>query len=483
MFEADERGETEKMNNQSSGGFTGETDRVNGEYHFKSGYTQKIYSDAHYVPEDESYVPPRYYTPPEKEPKAPKTPREPKEKKPGHGIGAVAACIMCLACAIIGGLCGAAIVEKQFDTKLQAIEERIPAAEEAETETEEELPLEQANAAVVTFSALANTVSASDIYNRACSQVVGITTEVNYTNFFGMTSSSAVTGSGFFVTDDGYILTNYHVIEYAAQYGYDVTVITHDGTRHIAQLVGYEESNDLAVLKVETSDAVAATLGDSDSLYVGDEIYPVGNPLGELEFSMTFGHVSALDRLITTDETDDPINMFQIDAAVNSGNSGGPVYNSVGDVVGIVTAKYKSSGVEGIGFAIPINDALKIANELITNGYVSGKAKLGLSLDHRYTSMYSRYYGLPEGAYVAAVEAGGCAETAGILPGDIIIAIGSNAIRSYADVETAVKHFGAGEATDIIIYRSGEELTLRIVFDEYVPGSASAVAAKGSGKR
>ena len=198
----------------------------------------------------------------------------------------------------------------------------------------------------------------------------------------------------------------------------------------------------------------------------------MGNPLGELEFTMTIGYVSALDRIINTEANAAAINMFQLDAAINSGNSGGPVYNSLGEVIGVATAKYSSSGVEGLGFAIPINDAASIANDLITKGYVTGKAYMGVSLDNRYNSMYSQYYGMPIGAYVASVEEGSCAETAGIQTGDIITELGGNVIESYTDLKAALKQFSAGDTTELTLYRAGESMELSITFDEAKPDNA-----------
>ena len=251
-----------------------------------------------------------------------------------------------------------------------------------------------------------------------------------------------------------------------------VNVITHDGERYDASIVGFEPDNDVAVLKIEAEGLIPAVLGNSDEMNVGDQVYAVGNPLGELEFTMTFGHVSALDRLINTEANTAAINMFQLDAAINSGNSGGPVYNSLGEVIGVATAKYSSSGVEGLGFAIPINDAASIANDLITKGYVTGKAYMGVSLDNRYNSMYSQYYGMPIGAYVASVEEGSCAETAGIQTGDIITELGGNVIESYTDLKAALKQFSAGDTTELTLYRAGESMELSITFDEAKPDNA-----------
>ena len=161
--------------------------------------------------------------------------------------------------------------------------------------------------------------------------------------------------------------------------------------------------------------------------------------------------------------------MFQLDAAVNSGNSGGPVYNAQGQVVGIVTAKYSSSGVEGLGFAIPINDAESIANDLITKGYVTGKAYMSLSIRNDYTSMYAQYYGWPMGAMVAEVNAGGAAEKAGIQAGDIITKVDGETIEGYSDLKSAVKRYSAGDTAEITLYRAGEEMTVTITFDEVLP--------------
>ena len=185
---------------------------------------------------------------------------------------------------------------------------------------------------------------------------------------------------------------------------------------------------------------------------------------------------------VTTDEGSVPINMFQIDAAVNSGNSGGPVYNTRGEVIGIVTAKYSSSGVEGLGFAVPINDAASIANDLITKGYVTGKAYMGVRIDQRYTSAYSQYYNMPEGAYVYSVESGSSAETAGFRAGDIITKLGESEVKSYTDLTHAVKQYSAGDTAELVIYRAGETLTLSITFDEEVPENTSGSASTMPGQ-
>ena len=449
-----------------------QTDRVNGEYHYKNGYTQKIYSDAHYVREEDSTVPPRYYTPPEKSAREPKEAKVPRKGSGKTGSFARTLCL-CLVCALLGGLGGGSYVASRLNERVETLQQGVG-------ELKEQLSLAQEGISLATATAAGETgsISASAIYERACRQVVGITTEVAYTNVFGITSSSNVSGTGFIVSENGYIVTNYHVVEYAYTGNQTLTVVLHDGSRYTAAVVGVEESNDIAVLKIDAANLSPAVIGDSDSLSVGDTVYAVGNPLGDLEFSMSTGHVSALDRVIKTDETVDSINMFQIDAAVNSGNSGGPVYNTRGEVIGVVTAKYSDTGVEGIGFAIPINDAAPIAQDLISNGYVTGKAYMGVKLDERYTSMYSQYYGMPMGAYVYSVDPGSSAEQAGLRPGDIITGLGETEVSCYDDLSSAVKDFSAGDTTDVRVYRAGEELSLSITFDELTPDSTYDSPAK-----
>ena len=442
-----------------------DTDRVNGEYHYKNGYTQRIYSDAHYVPESENTVPPRYYTPPER----PVKESAPKKKRGGGRVLAAA-----LICAILGICLGAGITGWQLNSHIEQLTQSQAELQAQIAKVNETAQAAQAAAVAADGRAAGEgRMSYNAIYDQACEEVVGITTEVTYQNFFGMRTSGAVTGTGFILSEDGYILTNYHVISYAAQGNYEVTVILHDGTRYPATVVGTEEGNDLAVLKIEASGLNPVTFADSGELHVGDEVHAVGNPLGELDFTMTNGHVSALDRVITTDESTEAINMFQIDAAVNSGNSGGPVYDALGRVVGVVTAKYSESGVEGIGFAIPVNDARKIADDLMTKGYVTGKAYMGITYDQRYNAMYAQYYGLPMGFFVRTVKPGSCSEKAGIVEGDIITKIGDYDITGYTELRQALKHYSAGDSATVTVSRSGRDMTFDIVFDEARPDDAN----------
>ena len=424
---------------------------IDGEYHFVRP-EQRLYEDAEFVPQDEATEVPNYYAPEEKKPR--------EKAGSAHRSGTLKTACLCLVCALVGGLAGGFI-------SWNAVKGSIAAA----------APAGDATKPIVSTTNIkkvsTETASANEIYELGCRQTVGVSLESTYANIFGQRSASAVAGTGFVITADGYILTNYHVIESAQESGYKVSVLFKDKSSYEAKIVGFDEDNDVAVLKIDASDLTPATIGNSDDIAVGDSVFAIGNPLGELDFSMTSGRVSALDRSITTDHSSAPINMFQFDAAINSGNSGGPVYNESGEVIGIATAKVGSYGVEGLGFAIPINDAADIANELITKGYVSGKAYMGVNIDNRYTSMYAQYYNMPEGAYVYNVESGGCAEKSGLAAGDIITEVGGEAIGGYSDLNAAVKNFKAGQSTDIVVYRGGEYATLNITFDESKPESGT----------
>lgn len=421
-----------------------------GEYHYARPES-RLYEDAGYVPQNETTEMPRYYVPAEKKPK------EKKERTKSIDSKFLKVACLCLVCALLGGLFGGVIAWKmKADDNAISADGQKPISTGSEAKT------------------VGNSKSTvNDIYELGCQQTVGISTEVTYMNFFGQTSSTAVSGTGFVVTSDGYILTNYHVVKEAYTSKLNVKVMFKDGSSYDATVVGVEEENDIAVLKIDATGLKPISVGDSDSILVGDEVYAIGNPLGELDFTMTSGRVSALDRSITTSANTPAINMFQFDAAVNSGNSGGPVYNTAGEVIGVATAKAGENGVEGISFAIPINDAVDIANDLITKGYVSGKAYMGVNVDTRYNSTYAEYYNTPEGAYVYNVESGSCAEKSGIAAGDIITKVGDDTIASYDDLCSAIRQYKAGETVKVSVYRGNETLTLSITFDEAKPNSNS----------
>lgn len=320
-------------------------------------------------------------------------------------------------------------------------------------------------------------ITGQEVYALGCQQVVGINVEMTAAGTLGQESGGVVSGAGIIITEDGYILTNYHVVEAAVTGGYDITVMFNDGTTYTAAFVGHEsDESDVAVIKIDAAGLNAATIGDSNKMVVGETIYAIGNPLGELTYTVTSGIVSAMDRAITftdseTGATDTTINMFQIDAAVNAGNSGGPVYNGKGEVIGIVTAKYDSAytdygtTIEGIGFAIPINDAIDIAVDLIEYGYVAGKPSFGIEV-RTISSAEAEYYSLVVGAYVATVYEDSAADKAGIQVGDIITQLGDTEITSFSDLSSAKKDYSAGDTAKITVYRKGEYMELELTFDE-----------------
>lgn len=396
------------------------------------------------------------------------------EKKPRRRMSTGAIVAICVICALLAGALGVS------GTLLMTRQDSAAVPPTEVEEAVEDVRQNTVKPVLVTSSTLdSDVMTAEDIYEMACEQVVGVTTEITSYNIFGQQVGGVVSGTGFIITDDGYILTNYHVIEEAYSNGYDVSVLTHDGTEYAAEVVGIEKENDIAVLKIDAVGLNAVTLGDSNEMKVGQTIYTVGNPLGELDYTMTTGIVSAMDRTIRTD-ANTSVNMFQIDAAVNSGNSGGPIYNVYGQVIGIVTAKYSSTGVEGLGFGIPIADAHYIANELITNGYVSGKAYMGITVG-TVSASAAQYYNMVEGAMVQSVTADSCADKAGLQAGDIITAVGETEVTSQSELISAIRKYHAGDTAQLTVFRAQEYLTLTITFDEALPAEESESAGTEDG--
>ncbi len=298
-----------------------------------------------------------------------------------------------------------------------------------------------------------------EVYAAYVDSTVGISTEVSSTNVFGQRVSGVATGSGFVISEDGYILTNYHVVEGAKS----IQVTMYDETKYDATLVGYDEDNDVAVLKVDATGLKPVVLGDSSQMNVGESVMAIGNPLGELTFTYTTGIISALNRSVTVSGTS--YNMIQTDCAINEGNSGGPLFNEYGEVIGIVSAKYASSEIEGLGFAIPINNVLELVEDILQNGRVTGKPSMGISVS-TVTEAVAQQYNLQVGACVNEVQAGSCAEKAGLKQGDIITAIGDTKVTTSDELVSAKKEYRAGETTTLTVFRNGESITLSITFDE-----------------
>ena len=461
-----ENHETENPS-RNSGSFSSD-----GSYRFvRPESTEMLYRDAVVEPCEEEARMPRHYIPSQKDEHDEEPPAPAAVVVEAQAMGVTPdimrhfwrrAVTMCTICALVGGLVGGGITALFIHKRTPAAAEIVQQSNEQEPETT------PAPASHYILPTTGNAKSPAEIYAAACKQVVGITTEVTYHNMFGMSVSQPVSGTGFFISEDGYLLTNYHVVEYAVMYDQPAHIITHDGTRYDAVIVGYDPENDLAVLQVNANSLSYAPLGNSDGISVGDSIYAVGNPLGELQFSMTTGSVSATDRLISTQDSAPAINMFQIDAAVNSGNSGGPVYNTLGEVVGIVTAKYSEEGIEGLGFAIPINDAVSIATDLITTGYVTGKAKLGVDAQ-TMSARAAMYYSSVEGAYIRYIDPGSCAEACGLQLGDVIYRFGDFDVYTRDELQAAVRSYHAGDTVELSVYRNQKHLTILVTLDEDIP--------------
>ena len=306
-------------------------------------------------------------------------------------------------------------------------------------------------------------MTAAEVYAKNVNSTVGIQTSITSTNLWGQQTTSAASGSGFILTADGYIVTNYHVIQNANS----VTVSTYGGASYNAKIVGYDESNDLAVLKIEATGLSPVVLGSSEKLNVGDTVLAIGNPLGELTFSLTTGVVSALNREVTF-SGGTVMGLLQTDCAINSGNSGGALFNLYGEVVGITNAKYSGSSssgasIDNIAFAIPIDSVRAIVESIIEKGYYA-KPVIGVSVTD--VDENSRQLGIPAGAWVKEVTAGGAAEAAGIQANDVITAINGTEISGVSDLKRILAKASAGDELSLVIWRKNQSLTLTVVVRE-----------------
>ncbi len=345
------------------------------------------------------------------------------------------------------------LLNEVTQNRIDVLMERIEAMESGSTEND-------------ASAQLTDRMTPAQVYQRNVQAVVAVTAKTVSTNSYGQQAESGSSGSGFIISADGYVVTNFHVVENATA----VAVVTFDGNQHEARIIGYDSTNDIAVLKVEGENLPHVTLGSSDAMIVGDQVVAIGNPLGTLSSTLTVGFVSAKDRIVST--TGIGINMLQTDAAINSGNSGGPLFNMAGEVVGITTAKYSGytasgAAIEGIGFAIPMDDVVDMILDLQQYGYITG-AYLGVTV-RDVNAAVAAEYGLPLGTRVEEVVPGVCADRAGILPGDIIIDLGGYEITNISDLSRALRKLEPGQKTTITVFRSGMKVNLRILLDEKPP--------------
>ena len=427
--------------------------------------TQGSYSYEH------TYVPP---VPPEK-PKKVK-----KQRTSGKGVWKKVLCAV-LALVIVAGSCGitAMLVNKNWEARTSAMEKNF---EKRMNDLEAKIQEESASQLpeVIYQDTNQTMMHPGTVYEKNMKTVVLVSAQVRATNIFGQSSTGVSTGSGFVLTEDGYVVTNHHVVNGAT----GVTVTMYDGSEYKTEVIGSDATNDVALLKInEDVTLQAVEIGSSDDLRVGDQVIVIGNALGKLTSSLTVGYVSGKERNISTDGS--TINMIQTDAAINSGNSGGPLFNAAGQVVGITTAKYSGSSssgasIEGIGFAIPINDAMPLVSDLMNYGYITS-AYLGVMVND-VDEDSATYYGLPVGAYVTEVIPGYCAEKAGLKAKDIITAIGTHEINNRNELTRILRKFNAGETTTITVYRGGQELKLPITLDAKPQQESTNTPAPGNGQ-
>lgn len=291
-----------------------------------------------------------------------------------------------------------------------------------------------------------------------------------YGNDYGGTQEATASGSGVILTTDGYIATCAHVVEDANS----IHVTLNDDTVYDAVLVGTDSKNDIAIIKIDAQNLIAAELGESDMITVGEDVIAIGNPLGELRGTATAGIISATSRIVTVENQE--MTLIQTDAAINSGNSGGGLFNANGQLIGIVNAKVSSSGVEGLGFAIPLNSVLKEINDLVSFGYVKDRPYLGVSTQD--VTLRNDYGWFSTGSGVSCVQvyqvvAGGTADTAGVQAGDLILKLGDVNITSGSVLTEAIQAYKPGDSATLTIQRNGQQMTLEIVFQEYAPAAQS----------
>jgi serine protease Do len=299
-----------------------------------------------------------------------------------------------------------------------------------------------------------NSLTLPELFAGANPAVVAISTEVTGRNAFGRMVTRPATGSGFFVSSNGYIVTNDHVIENANS----IMVLLYDGNEYPAALIGRDPESDIAVIKIEGTDWPFLSFGNSDSLRVGEQVAAIGNPLGELANSMTVGYISALNRDVNIDGVSR--NKIQTDAAVNRGNSGGPLLNLQGEVIGVVSAKSVGMDVEGLGFAIPSNQVKTVIDQLMQYGFVRGRAVLGVQITVQNGSGKVQ---------VASVNRNSAAERGGIIESDILLSANGKELSTFADLRMVLDGLSPGDAMELRILRNNDEVVLTIILDEYTP--------------
>ena len=420
------------------------------------------YFDDYYTNPEPEQEKPNYIPQEPVSPMEPTPSQEPKPHKERKGARRVLSVVLVLALVI--GSCGAtaALMNLHWKNEMQALTQQM---NDKIATMQKDMPQQYTGGnAASTGRPLSSGeyLTPGDVYAQNVDAVVAVTAEVSAYDNYGRLTTGLSCGTGFFISSNGYVVTNYHVIEN----GTKVTITTHDDQEYQAEIIGYEANNDLAVLKVDAENLPCVTIGKSSDLQVGDQVVAIGNVLSTFASSLTVGYVSGVDRVVDTDGV--AMNMIQTDVSINSGNSGGPLFNMKGEVVGITTAKFSGTSttgvsIEGIGFAIPMDDVTGMIEDLQQYGYVTG-AYLGVMVMDVDSS--AQYYGVPAGAYVESVTEGGAAQRGGIQKQDIITEVGGYSVTSVSDLTRVLRKFVAGDTVSVVVYRNGQTGTLSVTLDE-----------------
>ena len=382
-----------------------------------------------------------------------------KPRNSGATLAVLGMVLLCLAAAItIGRGRGAraedrelpeARQEQALSTENAAFQEILSEESENPGETETAEPVRPTDVELVIGGSKTETMSLQEIYKKLIPSVASITAE---------SGSARSTGTAIIMREDGYLITNYHVVSGAGA----MTALLFDGTEYPAALVGGDETSDLAVLKIDAQGLTPAEFGSSDSVEVGDAVVAIGDPLGtELRGTMTDGIICGINRDVKVG--DRTMTLLQTNAALNSGNSGGPLVNMAGQVIGVNTMKLSSSynAVEGIGFAIPISTAGPLISELAEKGYVSGRPAFGFSVEVLSAQM-RLFYDLPGALCIRSVMETSDAWAKGVSPGDIIVAVEGTPVSTMDEFNTMKNEFSAGDTVLLTLFRKGEELQVRV---------------------
>ena len=378
-------------------------------------------------------------------------PKKPK-KNAGKAVKSIVALVLAAAMGFMGGFVGA-----RFGGNNKVIIQQVERSSSSSADSESAAEGTTVSSGMTTAQ-VAKTVSPS---------VVVITTEqVVYSqwSWYGQSQVESGAGSGVIISSDGYILTCAHVVSGAS----NITVSIGDKD-YPATLVGEDTTSDIAVVKVDATGLTPATVGNSDNLKVGESVMAVGNPLGELGGTVTSGIVSALNRSVSIQGSSsvNTMSLIQMDASVSPGNSGGGLFNMNGELVGIVNAKSSDSDAEGLGFAIPVNDAVKVAQELLENGYVTGRPYLGISYYAVTDAQTAAQLGVNAyGVYIVEVVKGGPADKAGLQAGDRIVSVDGSEVATQSDLGTLMQDHKAGDTIEITVARGGQMQTVNVTLGE-----------------